>query len=167
MGVISIILLLERSPPLYHAYTAMTVFLWTQIFSEYRFIKALWKQLHGRRVYYIAKILATCAVSVFISEFLVLKSNIQQINLLYVEIKCCCQYKFLNRMILQLFQVNSFTERKLYTWYFLVVGVVGSVYQFKSIPWRSGIPVFVCVVCWLLSIFTLMPAEIPDNTYLV
>ncbi|GMN42444.1 hypothetical protein TIFTF001_011660 [Ficus carica] len=133
MGVISTLLLLECSPPLYHAYTAMTVFLWTQIFSEYRFIKALWKQLHGRRVYYIAKILATCAVSVFISEFL----------------------------------VNSFTERKLYTWYFLVVGVVGSVYQFKSIPWRSGIPVFVCVVCWFLSIFTLMPAEIPDNTYLV
>lgn len=133
MGVISILLLLERSPPLYHAYIAMTVFLWTQIFSEYRFITALWKQLQGRRVYYITKILATCAVSVFISEFL----------------------------------VNSFTERKLYTWYFLVVGVVGSVYQFKSIPWRSGIPVFVCVVCWFLSIFTLMPAEIPDNTYLV
>lgn len=76
MGAISILLLIERSPPLYHAYTAMTVFLWTQIFSEYRFIKSLWKQLHGRRVYYTAKILATCAVSVFILEFLVLKSNI-------------------------------------------------------------------------------------------
>ncbi|XP_024024305.1 GPI ethanolamine phosphate transferase 1 [Morus notabilis] len=133
MAVISILLLLERSPPLYHAYTAMTVFSWTQIFSEYRFIKALWKQLHGRRIYYMAKILATCAVSVFISEFL----------------------------------VNSFTERKLYSWYFLVAGVVASVYVFKSIPWRSGIPIFVCVVCWFLSIFTLMPAEIPDNTYLV
>ena len=76
MGVISTLLLVERSPPLYHAYTAMTVFLWTQIFSEYRLIKALWKQLHGRRVYYVVNILATCAVSVFISEFLVLKTNI-------------------------------------------------------------------------------------------
>ena len=75
MGVISTILLLERSPPLYHAYTTMTVFLWTQIFGEYQFIKALWKHLHGRRVYYTTKILATCAVSVFILEFLVLKST--------------------------------------------------------------------------------------------
>lgn len=86
MAVISILLLLERSPPLYHAYTAMTVFSWTQIFSEYRFIKALWKQLHGRRIYYMAKILATCAVSVFISEFLVLESNIQWIILHYVKV---------------------------------------------------------------------------------
>ncbi|PON75994.1 GPI ethanolamine phosphate transferase [Trema orientale] len=133
MGVISILLLLERSPPLYHAYTTMTVFLWTQIFSEYQFIKALWKQLHGRRVYYTARILATCAVSVFILEFL----------------------------------VNSFTERKLYTLYFLVVGAIASLYLFKSIPWRSGIPIFVCLACWFLSVFTLMPAEIPENTYLV
>ncbi|KAF4376589.1 hypothetical protein F8388_025460 [Cannabis sativa] len=133
MGVISTLLFLERSPPLYHAYTTMTVFLWTQIFSEYQFIKASWKLLHGRRVYYAAKILATCAVSVFILEFL----------------------------------VNSFTERKLYTLYFLVAGVVGSLYLYKSIPWRSGIPIFVCAVCWFLSVFTLMPAEIPENTYLV
>ncbi|KAH0973032.1 hypothetical protein GBA52_025188 [Prunus armeniaca] len=49
----------------------MTVFLWTQIFSECRFIKALWKELYGRRINYFAKILATGVFSVFILEFLV------------------------------------------------------------------------------------------------
>lgn len=82
MGVISILLYLERSPPLYHAYTTVTIFLWTQIVSEYQFIKALWNQFHGRRFYYIIKILGTSAVSVFILEFLVLKSNIPCIILL-------------------------------------------------------------------------------------
>ncbi|KAL5582478.1 hypothetical protein UlMin_014920, partial [Ulmus minor] len=133
MGVSSILLLLERSPPLYRAYTAMTFFWWTQIFSEYQFIIALWKQLHGRRVDYVLKILTTCAVSVFLLKF----------------------------------PVNSFTERKLYTWYFLVVGPVGSLYLLKSIPWRSGIPIFVWAACLFLSIFTLMPAEIPDYNNLV
>lgn len=64
-------------------------------------------------------------------------------------------------------QVNSFTERKLYTWCFLIVGSIASLYLFKAIPWRSTIPIFVCVACWCLSVFTLMPAEIPDNNELV
>ncbi|XP_062010034.1 GPI ethanolamine phosphate transferase 1 [Rosa rugosa] len=133
LGLLSIILFIEQSPPLYHAYTTMTVFLWTQISSEYRFIKALWKQLHGREINYFTKVVAACAVSVFILEYL----------------------------------VNSFTERKLYTWCFLTVGVIAFLYLFKSIPWRSGIPFFVCGACWFLSVFTLMPAEIPDNNNLV
>ncbi|KAK9272092.1 hypothetical protein L1049_002461 [Liquidambar formosana] len=133
MGVLFILLFLEHSSLLYHAYTAMTVYLWTQIFSEYRFLKALWQDLRGRKFSYVTKILATCAVSIFILEFL----------------------------------VNSFTERKLYTWCFLIVGVVASFYLFFSILRRSGIPIFVWVACWSLSVFTLMPAEIPDNTALV
>ncbi|KAM1015199.1 hypothetical protein ACFX1T_044909 [Malus domestica] len=133
LGLLSIVLFMERSPPLYHAYTSMTVFLWTKIFSEYRFIKALWKDLYGRRINYFVKILASGAFSVFILEFL----------------------------------VNSFTERKLYTWCFLVSGVMSFLYLLKSIPWRSGIPIFVCAACWFLSVFTLMPAEIPDNNRLV
>lgn len=66
-----------------------------------------------------------------------------------------------------LLQVHSFTERKLYTWFFLIAGVVASILLHFSIPWRSGIPVFVCISCWFLSVFTLMPAEIPDNNNLV
>lgn len=132
MGVISVLLLVEHSPPLYHAYVAMTVFLWTQIFSEYRFILALWRYLSGRKNYFV-KLLVVGAASVFILEFL----------------------------------VNSFTERKLYTWCFLILGTAGSIYLHNSIPWRSRLPVFVCIACWFLSIFTLMPAEIPDNNELV
>ncbi|KAF8378328.1 hypothetical protein HHK36_029667 [Tetracentron sinense] len=133
MGIFCILLLLEHSPPLYHAYTAMTVFLWTQIFSEHRFLKALWRNFCGSRKNNLMKLLGTCAVSVFILEFL----------------------------------VNSFTERKLYTWCFLLVGVVAAFYLFYSIPRRSWIPIFVWIACWFLSSFTLMPAEIPDNTELV
>ncbi|KAG2714470.1 hypothetical protein I3760_03G027900 [Carya illinoinensis] len=133
MGLLSVLLFLEHSPPLYHAYTTMTVFLWTQIVSEYWLIKALWKHLHGRKFNYIVKLLVTTVVSVVILEFL----------------------------------VNSFTDRKLYTWCFLTIGVTASLYLYNSIPWRSGIPIFVCIACWFLSVFTLMPAEIPDNNQLV
>ncbi|KAJ7970891.1 GPI ethanolamine phosphate transferase 1 [Quillaja saponaria] len=133
MGMLCILLMLEHSPPLYHAYTIMTAFLWMQIFSECQFLKALWKHLSGRRLNYVLKLLATASFSVLLLEFL----------------------------------VNSFTERRLYTWCFLIVGVIASLYLFKSIPWRSGIPLFVCIACWFLSVFTLMPAEIPDNNQLV
>lgn len=71
MGCICILLLLEHSPLLYHAYAAMTGFLWTRIFSEHQFLKALWRDLHGRQSIYIAKLVATCAVSLVILEFLV------------------------------------------------------------------------------------------------
>lgn len=64
-------------------------------------------------------------------------------------------------------QVKSFMDRKIYTWSFLSVGVIASVYLLYSIPWDSGAPIFVWLACWSLSIFTLMPAEIPDNTKLV
>ncbi|KAL1092759.1 hypothetical protein V6Z11_D07G246500 [Gossypium hirsutum] len=133
MAVVSVLLFLERSPPLYHAYFAMTIFLWTQILNEYKFIKALWRYLRGRESDYVIKLLALGVVSVIILELL----------------------------------VHSFTERKLYTWCFLIVGAIASIYLYKSIPWRSGIPVFVCLTCWFLSLFTLMPAEIPDNNKLV
>ncbi|CAO2826102.1 unnamed protein product [Amaranthus hypochondriacus] len=133
MGTLSILFLIERSPPLYHAYTAMTVFLWTQILSQYQFIVALLRSLWKEKLVYIIKLLAYCAVSIIVLEFL----------------------------------VNSFTERKLYTWCFLLVGTVAPFYLHFVIPWKSWIPGFVWVSCWFLSSFTLMPAEIPDNTSLV
>ncbi|KAF6159865.1 hypothetical protein GIB67_032949 [Kingdonia uniflora] len=133
MGIISVLLYLERSPPLYHAYTATTIFLWTQILSEYQFLKEMWKALSGSKYNFLLKLLAASAMSIIILEFL----------------------------------VNSFTDRKLYTVYFLIVGVVAAFYLLYSIPGRSGVPIFVLVACWILSVFTLMPAEIPDNTPLV
>jgi phosphatidylinositol glycan class N len=115
MGVLSILLFLEHSPPLYHAYTTMTVFLWTRIISEYWSIRAFWKYLHGRKFNYIITLVATSSVALFILELL----------------------------------VNSFTDRKLYTWCFLTVGAIASLYLLKSIPWRSGIPIF-CLHCMLV-----------------
>ncbi|XP_058187105.1 GPI ethanolamine phosphate transferase 1 [Rhododendron vialii] len=133
MGCTCILLLLEHSPLLYHAYAAMTGFLWTRIFSELQFLKALWRDLLERQSIYITKLVATCAVSLVILEFL----------------------------------VHSFTERKLYTWCFLIVGVFAAVHLYYSISWKSGIPIYVWFSCWFLSTFTLLPAEIPDNTLLV
>lgn len=79
MGVLSIVLYMNHSPPLYHAYVAMTLFLWTQIIGEYQFIKALWRYLCGRDLNYFLKLLATFAVSLIVLEFLVwfLKSLLQ------------------------------------------------------------------------------------------
>lgn len=133
MGAISVLLFMEHSPPLYHAYFSMTVFLWTQIVGEYQFIKTLCRWLSRGKYNYIIKILAASAVSIFILEFL----------------------------------VNSFTERKLYTWCFFIMGIIAAFYLFHAIPWRSGIPIYVCCACWFLSVFTLMPADIPDNNGLV
>lgn len=164
MGLLSVLLFLEHSPPLYHAYTTMTVFLWTQIVSEYWLIKALWKHLHGRKFNYIVKLLVTTVVSVVILEFLVWIS-------IYYILSCCCHDEVIAYIPTDVFwylvQVNSFTDRKLYTWCFLTIGVTASLYLYNSIPWRSGIPIFVCIACWFLSVFTLMPAEIPDNNQLV
>ncbi|KAL8475559.1 hypothetical protein ACS0TY_028277 [Phlomoides rotata] len=133
MALVCILLLMEHAPPLYHAYFAMTIFLWVQICSEYQFLKALWRYMHGKEINYFGNFLACFIVSVFILEIL----------------------------------VRSFMDRKIYTWTFLIIGVIASVYLLYSIPWSSGIPVFVWLACWSLSTFTLMPAEIPDNTQLV
>ncbi|KAJ0817082.1 putative Type I phosphodiesterase/nucleotide pyrophosphatase/phosphate transferase [Helianthus annuus] len=134
MALIFIVLYLEHSPPLYHAYFAMTVFLWTNIFSEHRFLRAIWKYfLQTIESRHIIELSATCIASIIILELL----------------------------------VRSFTERIIYTWCFLIVGVVSSLFLYKSIPWKSGIPIFLWLACWFLSVFTLMPAEIPDNTVLV
>nr|KAJ0214022.1 hypothetical protein LSAT_V11C400226150 [Lactuca sativa] len=133
MASVFVVLYLEHSPPLYHAYFAMTVFLWTNIFSEYRFLKAFCRYLQEKESYHVFELSATSLVSIIILELL----------------------------------VKSFTNRVIYTWCFLIFGVISPLYLFKSIPSKSGIPVFLCVACWFLSIFTLMPAEIPDNTFLV
>ncbi|KAL1538605.1 GPI ethanolamine phosphate transferase 1 [Salvia divinorum] len=133
MGLVCVILLVEHSPPLYHTYFAMTIFLWVRIFREYRFLRALWRYMLGKEINHFAKLLASFIVSVFVLEIL----------------------------------VKSFMDRKIYTWIFLIIGVIASVYLLYSMPWGSGLPVFVWLACWFLSIFTLMPAEIPDNTKLV
>lgn len=71
MAILSVLNLVEHSPPLYHAYIGMTVFLWTQIFSEYRLIRGLWRYLRERRAGYFIKLLFAAAVSVVIVELLV------------------------------------------------------------------------------------------------
>lgn len=133
MGVACTLLLVEKSPPLYHAYVVMTMFLWTQIFSEYQFLKALCRYLCGRVNDYYLKLIATGVFSVIILELL----------------------------------VKSFTDRKLYTWCFLTTGISVPFYLYKSLPMRSGMPIFVWLACWFLSVFTLMPPQIPENTLLV
>lgn len=133
MGVACTLLLVEKSPPLYHAYVVMTMFLWTQIFSEYQFLKALFRHLCGRVSDYYLKLIATGVFSVIILELL----------------------------------VKSFTDRKLYTWCFLITGVSVPFYLYRSLPMRSGVPIFVWLACWFLSVFTLMPPQIPENTLLV
>ncbi|XP_068642685.1 GPI ethanolamine phosphate transferase 1 isoform X2 [Aristolochia californica] len=65
------------------------------------------------------------------------------------------------------FLVMSFSDRRLYTWCFLLVGVAAALFASNNIPGSSVLPIFTLVTCWFLSIFTLMPAEIPDSTQLV
>lgn len=129
----STILFLEHSPPLYHVYISMTIFLWTRIFGDYLFIREIWMDLCRQDYTIVVKILGTCVVSIVVLEFL----------------------------------VNSFTERRLYTWCFLIFGVLASSYLYHLNKRGYLVAIYVWIACSFLSIFTLMPAEIPDNTSLV
>lgn len=166
MGVVCVLLLYEHSPPLYHAYIAMTIFLWTQIFSEYKFLTGLWRYLGGRKCSYFLKLITTCIFSILILELLVwLPDTLKWYSCL--DVINMQAWTSLQLLYLVPTQVMSFTDRKIYTWCFITLGVTSSIYLFKLMPQRSGIPIFLWLACWLLSVFTLMPPEIPENTPLV
>uniref|UniRef100_A0A0D9YU50 GPI ethanolamine phosphate transferase 1 n=1 Tax=Oryza glumipatula TaxID=40148 RepID=A0A0D9YU50_9ORYZ len=133
MGFSSIILLLEKSPLLYHAYLFMTIFLWTRIVQNFEFIKAVWRELSNMPFKYTMNLLNISVISLFILEFLVM----------------------------------SFFDRKLYTWCFLILGILASSCVAIFIQASSALAAYVWLSCWFLSLFTLMPAEIPENNNLV
>lgn len=159
MVILSVLLFLEKSPLLYHAYFMMAVFLWTRIFRHLLVLKTIWKYISQKKFSSFLMLTATCLMSIFILEFLV----------------CLFNYQFIFSVLLQscvnaesiFLQVSSFSERKLYTWFFLSVGLLGALLFFKIFPDRPLLAIYVLAVCWLLSVFTLMPAEIPDNNLLV
>ncbi|CAM0945506.1 unnamed protein product [Alopecurus aequalis] len=133
MGLSSIILLLEKSPLLYHAYVFMTIFLWTRIVQNFGFMKSAWRELSNMPFKYIMNLLISSVAALFILEFLVM----------------------------------SFFDRKLYTWCFLALGLLASVYGALFIQASPAVAIYTWLTCWLLSVFTLMPAEIPENNNLV
>ncbi|KAM0867631.1 hypothetical protein ACQ4PT_041884 [Festuca glaucescens] len=132
MGLSSIILLLEKSPLLYHAYVFMTIFLWTRIVQNFGFMKSAWRELSNMPFKYIMNLLISSVAALFILEFLVM----------------------------------SFFDRKLYTWCFLALGILASVYGALFIQASPAVAIYTWLTCWFLSVFTLMPAEIPENNNL-
>ncbi|MQL78216.1 hypothetical protein Taro_010638 [Colocasia esculenta] len=82
----------------------------------------------------------------------------------YTAIMKLCYTCIVALLILE-FLVSSFSERKLYTWCFLIAGAAAATFSFFC--GRPFTAIYLCLVCWFLSIFTMMPAEIPDNTQLV
>ncbi|KAK1617716.1 hypothetical protein QYE76_023233 [Lolium multiflorum] len=133
MGLSSIILLLEKSPLLYHAYVFMTIFLWTRIVQNFGFMKSAWRELSNMPFKYIMNLLISSVAALFILEFLVM----------------------------------SFFDRRLYTWCFLALGILASVYGALFIQASPAVAIYTWLTCWFLSVFTLMPAEIPENNNLV
>ncbi|KQK00055.1 GPI ethanolamine phosphate transferase 1 [Brachypodium distachyon] len=133
MGLSSIILLLEKSPLLYHAYVFMTIFLWTRIVQNFEFMKSAWRELSNMPFKYIMNLLSCSVAALFILEFLVM----------------------------------SFFDRKLYTWCFLALGMLSSICVAIFIQASPAVAMYTWLACWFLSVFTLMPAEIPENNNLV
>ncbi|RCV07021.1 hypothetical protein SETIT_1G210700v2 [Setaria italica] len=133
MGLSSIILLLEKSPLLYHAYVFMTIFLWTRIVQNFEFLKAVWREFSNMPFKYTLNLLISSGIALFVLEFLVM----------------------------------SFFDRKIYTWCFLVLGILGSTYVAFFIQASPALAIYIWLACWFLSVFTLMPAEIPENNNLV
>ena len=161
MGLFSVLLFLEKSPLLYHAYIWMTTFLWTQIFCNIQFLKAILTGLSSTTSKLKMKLIAISAVAILILELLVRRTILHlflyQLNWMGLTFCKCLASN----------QVASFSERRLYTWCFLIVGLLAPVFMFLLIPRRALMALYIWAVCWFLSIFTLMPAEIPDNTHLV
>ncbi|TKW39959.1 hypothetical protein SEVIR_1G214300v4 [Setaria viridis] len=133
MGLSSIILLLEKSPLLYHAYVFMTIFLWTRIVQNFEFLKAVWREFSNMPFKYTLNLLISSGIALFVLEFLVM----------------------------------SFFDRKIYTWCFLVLGILGSTYVAFFIQASPALAIYIWLACSFLSGFTLMPAEIPENNNLV
>jgi phosphatidylinositol glycan class N len=71
MGLSSIILLLEKSPLLYHAYAFMTIFLWTRIVQNFEFLKAVWREFSNMPFKHTLNLLISSAIALFVLEFLV------------------------------------------------------------------------------------------------
>lgn len=71
MGLSSIILLLEKSPLLYHAYVFMTIFLWTRIVQNFEFLKAVWREFSNMPFKYTLNLLISSGIALFVLEFLV------------------------------------------------------------------------------------------------
>ncbi|CAM6114425.1 unnamed protein product [Calypogeia fissa] len=133
MGTCSVVLLIERSPPLYHVYLGLAMFFWVEILGDLASLRRALSALASIKISGLAKLLVLVTISFLILEFLVL----------------------------------SFFRREVYTGVFLVAGVVGAVVVSCNTPDLSMVPAFIGAACWSLSGFTLMPTQIPDNTFLV
>jgi GPI ethanolamine phosphate transferase 1 len=80
MGLSSILLLLEKSPLLYHAYVLCTIFLWTRIVQKFDFLKSIWRELANMPFKYIFNLLTSSVVALLVLEFLVCTHILTQLS---------------------------------------------------------------------------------------
>lgn len=80
MGLSSILLLLEKSPLLYHAYVLCTIFLWTRIVQKFDFLKSVWRELANMPFKYIFNLLTSSVVALLVLEFLVCTHILTQLS---------------------------------------------------------------------------------------
>lgn len=71
MGTCSTILLIERSPPLYHVYLGLTMFFWAEILGDLSSLRRALSVLASIKISGLAKLLILVTVSFLILEFLV------------------------------------------------------------------------------------------------
>jgi phosphatidylinositol glycan class N len=71
MGICSLILFVERSPPLYHAYLGLSVFFWTDILSNMTLLRSIASAVQSAKVSQLLEVTATMAISFLVLEVLV------------------------------------------------------------------------------------------------
>lgn len=69
--VLSVVLYLQHSPPMYYAYYATTALLWTLIFGDFYILRAIWRRVSESRFDVLSKFIALSTLAVVISQFLV------------------------------------------------------------------------------------------------
>lgn len=168
MGACSLLLLIQRAPFAYHAYLGLAVFFWTEIFANTTLLQNLVSVIQSTQGSWQPQVIITALTSFLVLELLVRSQ-------LFVQ-KCMVGHQsfwismsgiFVHKQVLLFLQVASFFRRAVYTVIFLIAGVVGAVVVSCNMRNVSMVPAFVWISCWFLSVFTLMPTQISDNTALV
>lgn len=71
MGTCSVVLLIEKSPPLYHVYLGLAMFFWIEILGDLTSLRRAFSALASIKISGLVKLLILITVSFLILELLV------------------------------------------------------------------------------------------------
>jgi phosphatidylinositol glycan class N len=71
MGISSLLLIVEQSPPLYHLYLGLAVFFWTEILTDISLLQSIGLAIRSAKLSWLSKAIFACLISFLVLELLV------------------------------------------------------------------------------------------------